>query len=430
MDASALECVYTCRFHWQWIFEAALDPRASRRVSNARHLPSAAGNDGGDNSQKAIAKSPRPQIVRRHHRAPAPLRVESPDGCAGGWFSSGAFHRLGDKANLVEAIAEVNAQWCQPASLVLPWDLTLADGAADGEAPSFKAAEARVAEEFPGGVPSCFVLKPSAACGGSGILFFRDVASAVEAVHKDAQRARQEPGFIDYLKTAFGGVPRWCLQAHITSALIHKGRKFHVRSYLVYDAPGEGSRGENGGGGGGSGSSSGGGGGCLLMYQDNHEVRVANMPYDGLPGADAQLSAHLTNGAGGTKTHRCLFREVPELQAHLETLETFIGRLFGPGALGRIVAETAHQDIVHARALKEDRRPRPAHMRRLAICALDLMLDAEGRWYLLEVNATAPGAPPEIAVPDDSLFRTHLCTLSRELVSLALGKRNPCWLPL
>jgi hypothetical protein len=323
--------------------------------------------------------------------SPAPLRVETADGARGGWYSSPAFHFLGDKATLSDTLREGQCGWSAPVSIVVPWDATVNTSRQEA---ILKLRELWGANHAY--LPLCLVLKPSSACGGSGIVYIQNLDDVVTEIDREAKHALQQEGLLESLKLERGRVPRWVLQGHIESRLICDQRKFHVRAYAVHN------------------------GDFLMVLTGRYEVRIAfDSIIHALPNPNSNRSAHMTNGAGGTKTTRCMFSEVPELADARASLDSFLRRLFGVKALGGIID-------VHLKS-NTDRSKRPAHMRSLAMCALDLMLDKQGRWWLLEVNADAPGCPPEVAIPVGSQFRHHLTCVARDLIDIALGIQSDGW---
>ena len=168
-------------------------------------------------------------------------------------------------------------------------------------------------------VPACLVLKPSSACGGSGIVYVQNFKDAIREIDREAKLAMQQEGLVENLELEGRGLPRWVLQEHIESRLICDGRKFHVRAYAVYN------------------------GDTIMVLTGRYEIRVAHDPYDTLPGPNMRnRSAHMTNGAGGTKTKRCMFCEIPELAEYRNSLDFFLKRLFGAESLGGIIYNRIH----------------------------------------------------------------------------------------
>ncbi len=408
------ELHYTSRAQWRWVFDEAVTSFgiSAKRVSSARCLPSASVPDStrlaattaspasDRDSTQLAATTASPASDRDSTRlaattaSPAPLRVETtPDGDRGGWFSSPAFHFLGDKATLSDTLRRGKCEWAAPASAVVPWDITVNKSLRDAE---LELRELWARDNAGRKLPACLVLKPSSACGGSGIVYVQKLDDAVKEIDRNAKRAMQQEGLLESLKLERGRVPRWVLQEHIESRLICNRRKFHVRAYVLYN------------------------GKSLVLLTGRYEVRIAHDPIiHTIPYPNCNRSAHMTNGAGGTRTLRCMFSEVPELAGSRTSLDAFLRRLFSGEALGRIIAD-------HLK-FNEDRSRKPIHMRSLAMCALDIMLDKQDRWWLLEVNADAPGAPPETAVPVESNFRHHLACLGRDLIDFSVGVQHDGW---
>ena len=410
--------VYTARIHWQWIFEEAL--LHQRRVNNSRDLPSFLSKTS-TSSKTSSKTSQRRKPLRR---PPAGLRVESVDGKQGGWYSSPSMARLGDKSDLVIALQEVQASWAAPISLVIAWDLTLKNTTANelnkqveslfcqySKLAATTAIAATTATEGTETETELYLLKPSNACGGSGIVFCQTIQQALKVVDRDAHRANAEPNFLEFCKSAYNKIPRWILQEHIQSMLIREGKKFHVRSYLVYDESND---------------------GVVWLCVRDHEVRIAKEKYEGIV-FDAKFehlvnpNIHITNGGGGdgSATARCLFSEVQELSNKSKSLELFLTKLFVQ--LLPLIDKAAEKERARVRKDEVDERieQTPTHLRRMAMCAVDVMLDVnEKRWYLLEVNTTAPGAPPSESVPPGCKFRKHLLQLGCDLAGFAMGEEE------
>lgn len=388
---------YTSRLQWRWVFKEAVATLGIRAtlVASVRELPSTV----LPSASKSRKFEQQQQMKSLRTSTPPPLRVEIREGTRGGWYSSNAFHYLGDKANLVDALRRTQCQWAAPPSIVIPWNISLNT---ELEQASKKLRDLWQAHTL----PDCLVLKPSAACGGSGIVYVQNLNDAISEIDRNAQNALEEEGFLDFLQSRRGSIPRWVLQNHIESRLIYGGRKFHVRAYAVYDETSDGS---------------------LMLLTGRYEVRIACDPYDTLPGMQCKRSAHMTNGAGGTSTTRVLFHEVDELADTRVKLDCFLKRLLAKDSLGGLVSDLASDLTDTTQSYKTDCGRKPAWARSLAMCAMDLMLDKYDRWWLLEINADAPGAPPEEAMPANCKFRHHLALVARDLMVFALGGRSEGW---
>lgn len=227
-------------------------------------------------------------------------------------------------------------------------------------------------------------------------MFVRDVPAALKEIRRQA--AQLQEGDLDNVRQMLGGrEPRWVIQQHVRSKLVCGGRKFHLRAYLVFDASRK----------------------TMLLYR-TFEVRIAAQPYPGDPAAgdtDAP-AAHITNGAGGTATERCLLEEVSELRGVATRLEAWLARLFDPASgLGAPML----QRLSVARG--QDLLP-GAELLSYGLCALDIMIDSSpaARLWLLECNS-CPGAPPREACSPS--FMAHLNTFAASLLNLTIDGGAP-----
>ena len=426
---------YSARPAWQWIFEEALGS-SGRRVNNSSDLPSSAKLTQQGNAKLTQQGKRKKRPLRR---PPAGFRVETLQGDAGGWYSSPCMSRLGDKSDLVFALQEVGASWAAPSSLVLDWNFTT-EGKFSKNAikqrqyvqkkwsemrrqnPSDQYSSLEKVGDEVGEVveeeeeeeeelgSQLFLLKPSSACGGSGIVFCRTISQALKILDHDAKAAVNELNFLEYIMDVFGKMPRWIMQEHVESALIRGGKKFHVRSYLVYDERTK----------------------KLFLRHSDHEVRIAKesyneamgMVYDDRYEHGVNPDIHITNGGGSGLTEvRVMMSEVEELCNQMTSLNNFLKTLFGQllpimekEAMKYQMEDQTNDRIEHT----------PVQIRRMAMCACDVMLEkgGSGRWCLLEVNTTAPGAPPSEAVPVGTPFRAHLKALAHDLTWLAMGQSD------
>jgi hypothetical protein len=123
-------------------------------------------------------------------------------------------------------------------------------------------------------------------------------------------------------------------------------------------------------------------------------------------------SAHITNGAGSSKTERCLLQDEPELtERDLQNkVETFVAKTF---------AQHLNPDIARRVSISASQDDGPARVRKFAIAGLDIMVTEDGRLYLLEVNVN-PAAPPLETLGEG--FQSHLVGFMTDLMDLVIGK--------
>jgi hypothetical protein len=298
------------------------------------------------------------------------------------WFAGSVFDCLGDKDLLAVATAkDAVLASIIPASTVVDWDAT------DIEQVKFPPLNSTALS------PPLYVLKPALGCQGVGILFVRNEKEVLEVITGDAERARAERGFIENVLASHGRMPQWVLQTYIPSMLIlDDRRKFHLRAYVIVHEQRES---EN-----------------MLYFYDAFECRIANQPYTD---DYSKRKAHITNGAGGSDTDRCMLHEVTELTSGNigDIMRGFLRELFHPRASLRqlIVGGMPAPDMV----LASDMGIHDV----FALAALDVMIDIEGRPWLLEVNAKSPASPPQGM--GSNAFQDHLVRFGLDLLHLAMG---------
>lgn len=272
---------------------------------------------------------------------------------------STALDGLDDKGLLCRALRAAGVEDAAPATTVIAWDAEAFDAPPHGG--------------------DLLVLKPAGGYGGD-VAFYGtgDVAAIRREIAYAAELTRALPF---HEERAF--IPGWVLQAHVRSRLIRGGRKFHLRGYVVV---------ANG----------------TWSVHRRAEVRVAAAPLASAtdPADAAFRSAHVTNGAGGTATERCLAADVAdELPDADARLRAFLLRVFG--ALRREAAADAPGSF--------------------AVGAADVMVDESGEFSLLELNVN-PSAPPfEACAP---AFADHLARFLRETLALALDGAHPSFTPV
>ncbi|GBG31586.1 Tubulin glycylase 3C [Hondaea fermentalgiana] len=366
--------LWTCSPSWEWAFRAAADGGDE--------------NVGGSENNAEVAwraweKVDKLTALPSYDRSQgnALLRIEAVDdeNCQSAeerktpsvtWFGAGCFDSLGDKDMLWMVLERLGLERFVPATSVLVWDVDKVDQVL-----------------LPATADDLVVLKPPLGCHGEGIVFFetgpskaRETQERILAIiSEDAKRARAERGFLEHLLQRKGRLPGWVLQAHIRSMLLQGDRKFHLRAYVLADDAKQ----------------------TLFRYA-TMEARVAEMAYNATDCNDR--ASHITNGAGGDRIQRVLVRELPELAAMQDRLDSFVDEL---------LADPGFRDAVFNHAHRPPER-KARFGGRFAIGALDLMIDDTGRPWILEVNARSPGCAPEGT--GSAAFQAHMCELAGELL--------------
>jgi len=247
------------------------------------------------------------------------------------------------------------------------------------------------------------VLKSPLGSRGDGVFFVSSVQDMWDIIHGHYKRALQEPSvFLDTIFQEKGRFPAWVLQREVYPPMLIRQKKFHFRSYIIvlerkhpFHATSL----------------------DVLMYS-RHEVRIAYLPFDG----ETELNkysqnaryrdrrSHITNGAYSDKTERILLHHVDELQAMQGKLESFLGDIFGnvllPDMMKRSTPFTEELPSVHVL---------------FAIAGVDVMVDVNGLFYLLEVNVN-PAAPPHEVISHE--FSNHLVGFMSDLIQIQLHLQN------
>lgn len=371
---SLKKTLWTCSTSWEWAFQGAQkladvdDASAWRswsKVDKLSQLPSWSRDQGN-----ALLRMETVEVTQDENQDTLNDKVTSCQKPI--WFAAGCFDGLGDKDNLWIVLEKLGLERFVPQTSVLPWDVSTVEDIV-----------------LPESKDNLVVLKPPLGCHGEGIVFYKSDPSSALATKEtilatltvDADRARAERGFIEHLISLKGRLPGWVVQAHIKSMLLSGDRKFHLRAYICADDLQK----------------------TLFMYP-TIEVRIAEMAYNQDDCNDR--AAHITNGAGGDRIRRALAREVPELEPMQDTLCEFIQDLLSEPAFREAVFDPAH-------------RPPQREQRftgRFAVGALDLMIDEDGRPYILEVNARSPGCAPEGTGSPE--FQAHMQALAYDLLRM------------
>lgn len=290
---------------------------------------------------------------------------------------------LDDKSDLHHALtARGIAGWAAPATCHIEWDA--ADAPLDAPSP---------------GDDGLLVLKPCAASGGEGIEFVRGGVEAAMATVRAHAALLVELPFHEEREY----IPGFVLQRNMAGVLVRGGRKFHARVFVLMLPDGR-----------------------SALY-DTAEARVAAMPLlsEEGDGEEYPRGAYLTNGAGGTATERLLLarlamEEAPLLNGALPALNMFMARILA--ALLPQPGPPPASEGEEGAAAAAGGCGSPPHTSCFALAGVDLMLDEEGGWRLLEFNVN-PAAPP----PDgcDAAFRAHLERLVAGVASSVLDGK-PC----
>lgn len=184
------------------------------------------------------------------------------------------------------------------------------------------------------------------------------------------------------------------LQAEVTPAMLLNGtHKFHLRSYLVVlENLGDPDL-------------------MDIFVYNRHEVRMAMNPVAANPD-NRDREAHITNGSFSENTKRELVTNVPELAGFQDKIETFVATTFGmhllPDMLGRVRYSASQEPDSRA-----------DFVRKFAVAGVDMMISADGRIYLLEVNVN-PAAPPAHLI--DDAFKQHLTGFMQDMLDLVMSR--------
>jgi len=342
--------VFTCLGCWQWVMQLAVDEAKWVQYGD---LPSW--------RKLKLDYISSGRKVKKLRPPPGFLRIEGPGERV--WVSGTAFDQMGDKDLLAQISNDDPAlRDFVPASHLVAWDC---DDVSEVSLPN------------PNG-ELLSVLKAPLGCQGVGIHFVTTPSQVLEIIAIDAENARNEPGFMEYIMSSMGRIPKWVVQAYIPSLLIND-RKFHLRVYIV--AHGE-----------------------ELWYYPHFECRIACSAYSD---DHSDREAHITNGAGGSSTQRLMLEEVEALSHVAEKVEPFLTGFFSSPRVKLSLAVSASVGLEkNSQATKV-----------LDLAALDLMVDAKNHLWLLEVNAKCPAAPEQGLGSEK--FQGHLVAFASAVFQLA-----------
>jgi hypothetical protein len=273
------------------------------------------------------------------------------------------------------------------------------------------------------------VLKTPLGSRGEGVYFISHTEELLQHVRENYIRAVEEGQgkFLLQIHDCKGRIPSWVLQAEIypPMLLLHeqKKKKFHIRSYIVviertrnYDLMTNNNN--------------------LDVYiYDRHEVRVASAPFHhddpatieksnfistpadnnasfSYCGSQRNRHAHITNGASSDETKRYLLHHVAELAPISHRLELFLAQAFGRDLLPSMLTVMS----INSRNVSKE-CTESSTVAKFAFSGVDIMLDEDGRFYILEVNVN-PAAPPKDVI--DVIFQRHLVDLCKDLIHLVV----------
>eukprot|EP00943_MAST-04B_sp_MAST-4B-sp1_P006991 g6991.t1 len=121
-------------------------------------------------------------------------------------------------------------------------------------------------------------------------------------------------------------------------------------------------------------------------------------------------SQHITNGSSSAgETKRILLDNVKEIKHLRNKLEKFVSELFGKELMEEFNFRTRN---------KGDEAT--SHIERFVVCGLDVMVDTNEKFYVLEVNRN-PGAPPLSSLNEKgdsgegNSFKLHLIQFAKDL---------------
>lgn len=163
-----------------------------------------------------------------------------------------------------------------------------------------------------------------------------------------------------------------------------------------------------------------------IYIHNRHEVRIAGTPVEtnnddnniGLEGNNNNNNnrnplAHITNGASSESTERTLLSAVPELSPYQDELQVFLAK-----AMQSFMADIIRR-VGYSKSQETNILPENVDIRKFAIAGVDIMMTAEGRFYVLEFNVNPAAPPEELTSP---AFKEHLVGWMTDLVDLIMGE--------
>lgn len=342
----------------------------------------AAASAAGDEECNAIAK-------------PLWLAVRNPGGTCHIRASLETFEQLDDKLILARTLAAAGLQDLAPPQVTFEHD------------DSYESVVERIEANPPvplgpaegcGGGP-VWVLKWAQGFGGQDIHFVRSASEAagiISAAFEENEAMREAmPGMASWVPGMEESQeqPGWVLQSMVPSVLL-RGRKIHLRTYVVALRSNTQTQGREG-----SNESNLINRSLQFFAYKRHEVRLAA----GAMSEDlTDNDAHLTTGVwrrGGVIDDRTTLDDVPEL-SHLEPAVMQL--------LNQLFLSLPFSDKERGHAPGEGDRA-------FGLSGIDLMATADGRIFVLELNASPAAAPPDTISEE---HRQHCTLFARSLLEL------------
>jgi len=416
---------YTARSPWRWVVKKAIEKFKSNKASTNTYVEEVIG------PKKLPSNERFSSVSSANPRQPCTLRMEfissSNDSSVkirGAHGISNTLQNLEDKDEFARVLSRWTCENICPLTLLLPWD------AADGGLHQAESQQKwnlfclQIRAKFPQISDNlslqknsgCLVLKAALGSQGDGIYFLDSLNEICNILKQHKKRALEEKGFLESLYNYKGRIPCWVLQAEIyPPLLLQEGKKFHLRSYiLIIESPTNSNEDH---------ASDKSFSMCKSYVYHHHEVRIASEPVQKeTKPADCQneskplpslrnRKAYITNGAGSDSTQRCLLHQTPELKSlNLGSkLEKFLAKLFSIDLLPEINLQLKKSKSTYLPITK------------FAIAGVDVMMDANGQLFVLEVNVN-PAAPPENVL--DKSFHDHLIEFMHSLIQALAFETN------
>ena len=371
--------------------------------------------------------------------------------------SSTALDGLEDKDEMVRSLQRCKCNFVSPPSVLLSWDATRDEcvNVVGKDLPRLSSAtsSSSTAEEddVDYSRKPFAVLKEPMGTQGQGIFFVSTAEEIHTTIQQHYQKAVDAPDFLDSLIASKGRIPSWgayilcsvaavclfvggrsagaatraaggegivsCMSSHLLSLLIsctivlqaevqpslliRDQRKFHLRSYVVVMEQPE--REEL----------------VEVFVCRRHEVIVAGKATDATAAETRDPAAHITNASSNSE--RLLLEQIPELVERNHQLQGKLERFLADTFGRRLLPDMARRVHYYGGTVSTAAIPSDITLRKFTLAGLDLMVTADYRIFLLEVNVN-PVAPCKGDEPS-IILREHTQSLLRDLAHLAVG--NP-----
>ena len=102
---------------------------------------------------------------------------------------------------------------------------------------------------------------------------------------------------------------------------------------------------------------------------------------------------------------RKLLDDIPEIKGLQKSLEEFVSELFG---------KDLKEEFMRAVGGNQYKPEEERLIERFVVCGLDVMVDNDHNFYVLEVNRN-PGVPPAAAIAKEPRFQSHLIQFAKDL---------------